>query len=109
MPIIKNIRLGDNMDLVDKYLGEGAKSWGGALARKHSNNPAGVDVQKALMKKQGVDWKDFYKMSKDTSGKTFKEYEKKYGKMYVAPHIKDALDKAKNFKDFERMIKKFEK
>lgn len=82
------------MDLIDKYLGEA--------------NPAGVDVQKALMKKRNIDWKDFYKMSKDTTGYTFKEYEKKYGKMYIAPHIHDALKKSKNFEDFKRMIKKFE-
>lgn len=67
------------MDLIDKYLGEGK-----------------------------TDWKDFYKLAKDRSGKTFKEFEKKYSsRKFQMPHIKDALDKSKDFKQFMDMIKKF--
>jgi len=67
------------MDLIDKYLGEGK-----------------------------TDWKDFYKLAKDRSGKTFKEFEKKYSsRKFQMPHIKDALDKSKDFKEFQRMIKRF--
>lgn len=69
------------MDLVEKYIGEGA------------------------FKK--TDWEDFYNMAKDKSGKTLKAFEKKYGGLLDYPHVKDALDKAKNFKAFKRMIDKF--
>lgn len=58
-----------------------------------------------------VDWDAFYKASKDTSGgKAFADYEKKYsGITYQAPHVQDALKKAKNLKDFKMMISRFEK
>ena len=59
---------------------------------------------------ENVDWQDFYKMAKDTSGKTLKDYEKKYGgAKFQMPHIKDALKKSKDFPQFMKMIKKFEK
>ncbi len=69
------------MELIDKYLGEGK-----------------------------ANWDEFYMMAKDTSGKTFKAFEKKYGgAMYQMPHVDDALKKAKDLKDFKRMIARFEK
>jgi hypothetical protein len=68
------------MDLIDKYLGE-----------------------------KKIDWENFYKMSKDKSGKSFKEYEKKYGAAkFSMPHIEDALKNTKDFKQFMKVIKKFE-
>ena len=53
---------------------------------------------------EGIDWRDFYKMAKDTSGKTLKAFEEKY-----RPHIKDALDNTKDLPSFLKAIKKFEK
>lgn len=58
---------------------------------------------------EGTDWNDFYKMAKDTSGKTLKAFEKKYGSVLDRPHIKDALDNTKDFNSFLKAIKKFEK
>lgn len=67
------------MDLVEKYLGE-AK----------------------------VNWKEFYDMAKDTSGKTLSQFEKKYGgNKFQMPHIRDALKKSKDFSQFMKIIKKF--
>ncbi len=54
-----------------------------------------------------VDWNDLYKMAKDTSGNTLKEFEKKYGNVVSRPHVKDALS-AVDFKSFMKVIKKFE-
>ena len=59
--------------------------------------------------KSDKEWKAFYDMAKDTSGQTFKEFEKKYANVMNMPHIADALDKTKNFGDFKRMISKFER
>jgi len=58
---------------------------------------------------EAVDWKEFYTMSKDTSGgKSFKEYEKKYGgTRFQMPHIRDALNKTGDFKGFMKAIQKF--
>ena len=56
---------------------------------------------------EGPDWQDFYKMAKDTSGKTLKEFENKYGSVMDKPHVKDALN-TKDFKSFMKIIKKFE-
>ena len=64
------------------------------------------------LREEKVDWKKFYDESKDTSGgdKKIKDYEKKYGGYtFQSPHIQDALKKSKNFEDFMRMIKQFEK
>ena len=57
---------------------------------------------------EGPDWKDFYKMAKDTSGKTLKEFENKYGSVMARPHIKNAIAKADDYKSFMKAIKKFE-
>lgn len=55
-----------------------------------------------------VNWEEFYRMSKDTSGKSFKAYEKKYGGYkFQAPHVRDALKKSKNFKEFMKMLSQF--
>jgi hypothetical protein len=56
---------------------------------------------------EGVDWKAFYTMAKDTSGYN-PSFEKKYGKLLNSPHIKDALDKTKDSNSFMKFIKKFE-
>jgi hypothetical protein len=56
---------------------------------------------------EGVDWKAFYTMAKDTSGYN-PSFEKKYGKLLDKPHVKDALDKTKDFNSFMKFIKKFE-
>ena len=56
---------------------------------------------------EAVDWKEFYTMSHDKSGKTFKEYEKKYGTQAAMPHIRDALNKTGDFKGFMKAIQKF--
>jgi len=58
---------------------------------------------------EGIDWRDFYKMAKDTSGKTLKAFEEKYGSVMDRPHIKDALDNTKDLPSFLKAIKKFEK
>jgi hypothetical protein len=88
------------MDLIDKYLGERAPSIGEPWQGKSPKlSPKGIKKE----------WEKFYNMAKDTSGKYFKEFEKKYsGYKYQSPHIQDALKKSNNFEDFMRMIKKFE-
>jgi hypothetical protein len=55
-----------------------------------------------------IDWNDFWKMAKDTSGKTLKDFEKKYSNVVNRPHVKNALN-AVDFKSFMKVIKKFEK
>ena len=57
---------------------------------------------------ESVDWKEFYKGAKDTSGFD-PEFEKKYGHIVLLPHIGDALKKTKNFERFMRAIKPFER
>jgi hypothetical protein len=54
-----------------------------------------------------IDWADFYKMAKDTSGYN-PNFEKKYGKIMDRPHVADAIKTAKDFKSFMRFIQKFE-
>ena len=56
-----------------------------------------------------IDWKDFYDKAKDTSGKTLKDFEKKYSGVVDRPHIADAFNKTKDFKSFMKFIGKFEK
>lgn len=56
---------------------------------------------------QGIDWQEFYTMSKDTSGYN-PEYEQKYGNQLNKPHIVDALENSEDFKSFMRRIKDFE-
>lgn len=58
---------------------------------------------------EDTDWKAFYKMAKDTSGETHKEFEKKYGSLLDKPHVADAVKNAKDFNAFLKHIKKFEK
>jgi len=70
------------VNLIDKYLGESEKE---------------------------VNWKEFYDMARDTSGKTFKKFSGKYsGPKFQMPHIEDALKNTKDFKSFMKIIKKFE-
>ena len=38
-----------------------------------------MDLVEKYIGKAKVNWKEFYEMSRDKTGKTFKEYEKKYG------------------------------
>jgi hypothetical protein len=54
-----------------------------------------------------IDWADFYKMAKDTSGYN-PNFEKKYGKVLSRPHVADAVKTAKDFKSFMQFIQKFE-
>ena len=54
-----------------------------------------------------IDWADFYKMAKDTSGYN-PNFEKKYGKVLDRPHVADAVKTAKDFKSFMKFIQKFE-
>jgi hypothetical protein len=54
-----------------------------------------------------VDWKDFYKGAKDTGGYN-KDFEKKYGKILMFPHIEDALKRTKTYDQFIKFIKQFE-
>jgi len=54
-----------------------------------------------------IDWADFYKMAKDTSGYN-PNFEKKYGKVLSRPHVADAVKTAKDFKSFMKFIQKFE-
>jgi hypothetical protein len=60
-----------------------------------------------LQLNESVNWSEFYKMAKDTSGYN-SSFEKKYGTILDRPHVKDALDKAKDFNSFMKFIKKFE-
>jgi hypothetical protein len=54
------------------------------------------------------DWKEFYEMSKDTSGYN-PEYEKKFGSYkYQAPHIQEILQKSKSFEDFLNRKNRFQ-
>jgi hypothetical protein len=57
------------------------------------------------------EWRDFYKMSNDTSGgETFGEYEKKFnGYKFQSPHILDALKRATSFDDFMKRKDKYAK
>ena len=59
--------------------------------------------------KSDKEWKEFYMMAKDTSGNSLAEFEKKYAQVTDMPHIADALNKTKNFGEFKRMIKVFER
>ena len=53
-------------------------------------------------------WKEFYEMSKDTSGYN-PEYEKKFGSYkYQAPHIQEILSNSKSFEDFMNRKNRFE-
>jgi hypothetical protein len=54
-----------------------------------------------------IDWAEFYKMAKDTSGYN-PNFEKKYGKVLDRPHVADAVKKAKDFKSFMQFIQKYE-
>ncbi len=60
---------------------------------------------------EAIDWKDFWKMAKDTSGgqKTLKAFEDKYSSVMDRPHIANAIKKADDFNSFMKAIKKFEK
>ena len=60
-----------------------------------------------LQLNESVNWSEFYKMAKDTSGYN-SSFEKKYGTILDRPHVKDALDRAKDFNSFMKFIKKFE-
>jgi hypothetical protein len=57
---------------------------------------------------ESVNWSEFYKMAKDTSGDTLNQFEKKYGSILDRPHVKDALKNTKDFKPFMKHINKFE-
>lgn len=57
--------------------------------------------------KSNVNWKAFYKASKDTSGYD-PTYEKKYKALLDQPHIADALSTSKDFNSFMKFIKQFE-
>lgn len=53
-------------------------------------------------------WKEFYEMSKDTSGYN-PEYEKKFGSYkYQAPHIQEILSNSKSFEDFMNRKNRFQ-
>ena len=56
---------------------------------------------------ESVNWAEFYKMAKDTSGYN-PSFEKKYGSLLDRPHVKDALKNTKDFKSFMKHINKFE-
>jgi hypothetical protein len=68
-----------------------------------------IDYVSALKESvnEGVNWKEFYTMAKDTSGYN-PSFEKKYGKLLDVPHIKDAITNTKDFNSFMRHVKKFE-
>ena len=84
----------------------------GKVEDSYSGFDSGADAKRDFMYRskylsEGVDWKSFYTMAKDTSGYN-PSFEKKYGKLLDSPHIKDALDKTKDFNSFMKFIKKFE-
>ena len=59
---------------------------------------------------EAADWEGFYKMAKDKSGKTMKQFEKKYGgAQYQMPHVQDALKNTKDFKSFMKIIKRHDR
>jgi len=84
----------------------------GKVEDSYSGFDSGADAKRDFMYRskylsEGVDWKSFYTMAKDTSGYN-PSFEKKYGKLLDKPHVKDALDKTKDFNSFMKFIKKFE-
>ena len=65
-------------------------------------------IEESVNEVKSIDWKRFYRMAKDTTGKTLTQFEKEYGRKLDLPHIKDALDNTKDFNSFMKHINKFE-
>jgi hypothetical protein len=102
---------------VDKHYTMDYKQDGPKFYDKDGNHVEYVDIVKHWQNSgeineygeepQGIDWQEFYTMSKDTSGYN-PEYEQKYGNQLDKPHIVDALDNSEDFNSFMRRIKDFE-
>jgi hypothetical protein len=95
-----------------KYLSKAAKALEyqrKALSKFGIKYPADESVNSETKKvnEEKIDWADFYKMAKDTSGYN-PNFEKKYGKVLDRPHVADAVKTAKDFKSFMKFIQKFE-
>lgn len=67
-----------------------------------------IKFESVVNEAKNINWAEFYKMAKDTSGDTLTQFEKKYGSILDRPHVKDALKNTKNFKSFMKHINKFE-